>query len=92
MALRWRLVSGIFRVTASLVARIRKDSVLGVIADPFGEKETQVLSSVGGIIIGRLNIPLVNEGDALFHITRLGKKGIEAAGVEEIPGTDQEYL
>ena len=76
-------VSGIFRVTASLGARVHKDSVLGVIADPFGEKETQVIAASGGIVIGRLNLPLVNEGDALFHIARFEKADTVAARVEE---------
>ena len=41
-----------------------------MVADPFGEIETPVTSSCGGIVIGRTNLPLVNEGDALFHIAR----------------------
>lgn len=83
-------VSGIFRVTAELGARIHKDSILGVIADPFGEKETQVMASSGGIIIGRLNLPLVNEGDALFHIARFEKADTVAASVEEFHNVYQE--
>lgn len=85
-------VSGIFRVTAALGARVHKDSVLGVIADPFGEKETQVTASVGGVIIGRLNLPLVNEGDALFHIACFEKADTVAARVEEFHNTYQENI
>jgi hypothetical protein len=83
-------VSGIFRVTAVLGARVHKDSILGVIADPFGEKETLVTASAGGVIIGRLNLPLVNEGDALFHIARFEKADAVAARVEEFHNTYQE--
>jgi uncharacterized protein len=32
-----------------------------------------VLASSSGIVIGRTNIPLVNEGEALFHIARFNK-------------------
>lgn len=85
-------VSGIFRVTAALGARVHKDSILGVIADPFGEKETQVTASAGGVIIGRLNLPLVNEGDALFHIARFEKADKVAARVEEFHNTYQENI
>ncbi len=44
---------------------------LGVVADPYGETETPLLASCDGLIIGRANIPSVNQGDALFHIARI---------------------
>ncbi len=71
--------SGIFRAMLPLGARVKKGTLLGVIADPFGEKEVQIITSVSGIVIGRTNLPLVNEGDALYHIARFENiKGIEA--------------
>jgi uncharacterized protein len=45
------------------------------VADPFGEREAEVPTT--GIVIGRINLPLVNEGEALFHIARL-EPGAEA--------------
>ena len=62
--------SGILRAMVALGSRVKKDSLLGVISDPFGESENNVLSPYNGIVIGRTNLPLVNEGDALFHIAR----------------------
>ena len=62
--------SGILRAMVPLGARVKKDTLLGVVSDPFGEQEAQIIASFNGIIIGRTNIPLVNEGDALFHIAR----------------------
>ncbi len=62
--------SGILRAMVPLGARVKKNTLLGVIADPFGETEAKVLSQFSGIIIGRTNLPLVNEGDALYHIAR----------------------
>src|SRR3546814_16641971 len=44
---------------------------IGVVADPYGESETDVVASLAGIVIGRANIPAVNQGDALFHIARV---------------------
>ena len=41
---------------------------IGEIADPFDEHETPVISPVAGIVIGRTNLPLVHEGDALFYV------------------------
>jgi len=62
--------SGILRAMVALGSRVKKDTLLGVVSDPFGEKEVKVISSLNGIVIGRTNLPLVNEGDALFHIAR----------------------
>lgn len=60
--------SGIFRTTSILGQQVRKGDVLGVVADPFGERETDIRATTGGIIIGRMHLPLINEGDALFHV------------------------
>ena len=62
--------SGIFRAMVPLGGRVKKGTLLGVVGDPFGDMETQVNASFSGIVIGRTNLPLVNEGDALFHIAR----------------------
>ena len=76
-------ISGILRVTIPLGAHVRRDDPLGTISDPFGEQETAVTAPTGGIVIGRTNLPLANEGDALFHIARFGKTREAAALVEE---------
>jgi len=62
--------SGMLRSMIPLGGRVKKDTLLGVVSDPFGELETQVVSSTNGIVIGRTNLPLVNEGDALYHIAQ----------------------
>ncbi|MGD8591436.1 MAG: succinylglutamate desuccinylase/aspartoacylase family protein [Gammaproteobacteria bacterium] len=64
--------SGIYVTRLRLGALVQKNSRLCLISDPFGENETIVLSPYEGIIIGRTNLPLVNEGDALMHIGRFG--------------------
>ncbi|QOC21334.1 succinylglutamate desuccinylase/aspartoacylase family protein [Wenzhouxiangella sp. AB-CW3] len=69
--------SGLFRAYAHLGDRIAKDeTVLGAISDPFGESEQEISAPFSGIVIGRLNLPLVNEGDALFHIARFHRTDI----------------
>jgi len=62
--------SGILRAMVPLGARVKKNTLLGIVADPFGETESQVTTPFSGIVIGRTNLPLVNEGDALYHIAR----------------------
>lgn len=63
-------VSGVLRTIVPLGASVTHAGLLGVLADPFGEQETEILSPTDGIVIGRTNLPLANEGDALFHIAR----------------------
>lgn len=73
-------VSGIIRTKSKLGDHVSTGQVLGYVTDPFGEDETPIHSSDSGIIIGKLNLPLVYKGDALFHIARIGavKKATEA--------------
>ncbi|CAN0142309.1 unnamed protein product, partial [Chrysoparadoxa australica] len=49
-------------------AAIKKGQVLGVVSDPFGDYEIKMKSPVDGFILGVNNNPVINRGDALFHI------------------------
>lgn len=60
--------SGILRTHISLGSKIAINQKIGEIADPFDEDETAVISPVAGIVIGRMNLPLVHRGDALFNV------------------------
>ncbi|MBW2431499.1 MAG: succinylglutamate desuccinylase/aspartoacylase family protein [Deltaproteobacteria bacterium] len=60
--------SGILRTQIPLGGKIAANQIIGEIADPFDEHETAVISPVAGIVIGRMNLPLVHKGDALFHV------------------------
>ena len=75
--------SGILRALIPLGGRVKKGTLLGVVADPFGEREIQVIANCSGIVIGRTNLPLVNEGDALYQIARFGDIGEVEAKVDE---------
>ena len=76
--------SGILRSHVKLGDRVDKEMCLGVVANPFGESQSEVLSPASGIIIGKTNLPLVNEGDALYHIARFGD-------IEEIEARVDEF-
>jgi uncharacterized protein len=54
-----------FKATGEVVGH---GELLGLVSDPFGQSEVEVRSTHEGVIIGRSNLPVVNEGDALFHI------------------------
>jgi hypothetical protein len=47
---------------------VDKDEVIAVIKTPLGKISAKVLSNAHGIIIGKQNIPLVHEGEAIYHI------------------------
>lgn len=62
--------SGLFRKIGALGSRVKREEVLGLIDDPFSRDTYEVTATTGGIIIGCSEIPLVHEGEALFHIAR----------------------
>lgn len=63
-------VSGILRAVVSLGDMVEKGQIVGYISNPAGKTDVIVEATSSGIIIGRTNIPLVYEGEALFHIGR----------------------
>jgi predicted deacylase len=63
-------VSGVMRDTRQPGDIIDRDEILGWIGDPFAEKQEAVINPASGMVICTTNIPLVNEGEALFHIAR----------------------
>ncbi len=67
--------SGVFRPLVSNGAFISKGSILGYICEPYGGAEKKVKSTFEGYIICSTEAPLVNKGDAIFHIGTT-KKGI----------------
>ena len=75
--------SGISRLTVKLGAQVNKDDVLGYVSDPYGENETPVIAPNTGIIIGRTNLPLVHEGDALVHLARFRNTDTASEAVDQ---------
>jgi predicted deacylase len=62
------LASGMMVHPKPLGYKISKDEELCLIVDPLGHNEVRVTCPFEGLIIGNTNIPLVNEGDALYHV------------------------
>lgn len=74
--------SGVLRVAHPMGDRINKGDILGYISDPFGDSEVEIKASVSGIVIGRTTLPLVHEGEAIFHMAIFEELG-EAESVYE---------
>jgi predicted deacylase len=66
--------SGVMRTMVGLGARVKKGTVLAYIADPVGLGQEAVRAPAESIVIGLTNLPLVHEGEALFHLANYRKK------------------
>lgn len=69
-------MDGMFRPLVQLGARVKKGDTLGVISAPFSSEETVLNAKSDGIVICVSKFPLVNEGEALFHIAQFDKAGV----------------
>ncbi|HKK30559.1 MAG TPA: succinylglutamate desuccinylase/aspartoacylase family protein [Alphaproteobacteria bacterium] len=74
--------SGVVRSLPVLGASVEAGERLALIGDPFGGHEEEVLSPVSGIVIGRTRVPLVHEGEALFHIAKFDQASRAAESIE----------
>lgn len=69
--------SGIVSGKAVLGSTVTAGQVIASVSDPLGEGEESVLAPYDGLIIGRNNLPLAHEGEALFNIAAF--KSVEKA-------------
>lgn len=60
--------SGIVTAETKLGNSVRKGQRLASISTPLGDEEDYVIAPFDGIVIGKSNLPLTHEGDALFHL------------------------
>lgn len=63
--------AGLVRLVAGIGDKVAAGAVLGVVSDPFGETEAEIVAPHAGIVIGAATLPVVNEGDAVFHLAEL---------------------
>ncbi|MEO0936890.1 MAG: succinylglutamate desuccinylase/aspartoacylase family protein [Pseudomonadota bacterium] len=63
-----------FRAEGEMVA---EGDVLAAISDPFGEVEAELKAPGPGILIGRAVMPVVNEGDAVYHLANVSPQADE---------------
>ena len=68
-------IDGMFRPLAKLGGRIEIGDTLGVISAPFSADEVILSAKTDGILICTSNRPLVNAGEAIFHIARFEEIG-----------------
>ena len=60
--------SGIVGGKVGLGSSVAKGQKLAAVSDPLGDDEQEVAAPFDGIVIGRSNLPLAHEGDALVNL------------------------
>ncbi|GFE51675.1 deacylase [Roseobacter cerasinus] len=77
---------------------VEAGDVLATVSDPFGEHETNLEAPTAGMLIGRAILPVVNEGDAVFHLAALSPRAAEdtvedlASQLERDPLFDEDEI
>ncbi|EAR11572.1 hypothetical protein PI23P_00160 [Polaribacter irgensii 23-P] len=61
--------SGMFKIKVTIGSYVKKKEVLGVLQDPFGEFKKKIYAPFNGHIFCINKTPIVNKGDALFHMS-----------------------
>lgn len=82
--------SGIVSARARLGSTVVKGQRIAIICSPLGEAQEDILAPFDGIVIGRSNLPLAHEGDALFNLSTF--EDVPKAGdvVETFASTHQD--
>lgn len=69
--------SGMLRTIKGLGDTVSQGDTIAYIDEPFDDSVYEIIAPFDGIIIGKSEIPLAQEGDAIFHIADL--KNLEVA-------------
>lgn len=75
---------GLLRAYRGIGDLVEPGMMLGAVSDPFGVAEVEITAQSNGIIVGRSNMPVVNEGDALFHVAETPKVWHAEAAMEGV--------
>ncbi|NTS78009.1 succinylglutamate desuccinylase/aspartoacylase family protein [Catenovulum sp. SM1970] len=82
--------SGIVSHHFELGDQVKKGDVVAHIGSPYGEVLGEVIANKDGIIIGKQNIPLVQEGEAMYHIAFFAEDDEQI--VEELESVEEELI
>lgn len=82
--------SGIATHCFNLGDQVTKGDVLAYIGSPYGDTLGEVVANKSGVIIGKQNIPLVQEGEAMYHIAYFEENDAQVA--EHIEGIENRLV
>ena len=80
--------AGVFRTAKRIGDAVGEGEIIGHIANPYEENDAAVRASQRGIIIGRTTLPIVNVGDALFHVAWTEETANAAPGARREPAAE----
>ncbi len=63
---------------------VAEGEVLAAVCDPFGDEEIEISADFAGLIIGRAVMPIVNEGDAVYHIAKVASPQKAETTIEDM--------
>jgi predicted deacylase len=75
---------GVMQAVCASGDPVRKGDVLATVAGLFGEEAEALVSPVDGIVIGHATLPVVHQGDALFHIAAIDHPERVGARIDSI--------
>ncbi|WP_301751210.1 succinylglutamate desuccinylase/aspartoacylase family protein [uncultured Erythrobacter sp.] len=75
---------GVVQIVRESGAPVRKGDVLACVSGLFGEDAQEMISPLDGIIIGHATLPVVHQGDALFHIAAIAHPERVGAQIDSI--------
>lgn len=75
---------GVMRTYFGLGDKVQEGDLLAHISDPLGQDNISIIADEPGLVIGRTNLPIVNQGDALFHIASLKRLNAAADSVDTL--------
>lgn len=64
-------IGGLMRAKKKLGDRVEEGETVALISDPLGFEEVPAIARSAGVVIGRTNLPVVNRGDAIYHIAKV---------------------
>ncbi|WP_196138087.1 succinylglutamate desuccinylase/aspartoacylase family protein [Aliikangiella sp. G2MR2-5] len=76
--------SGIINHLFQLGDHVRKGQVIAEIHDPFGQQIDVIKAALSGVIIGKQNIPLAQEGEAIYHIAYFNDPDDVVSHIEQL--------
>ena len=91
-------VGGLLRTFRAEGDHVAEGDVLASVSDPFGTTEVDLVAPNPGVLIGKAILPVVNEGDAIFHLAKLSPRAAPetvdglAAQLEADPLFDEDEI
>jgi len=74
--------SGVIRTIKALGDTVKEEEIIAYVDEPLGDDSFEIRATFDGVIIGKSEIPLIQEGDAVFHIAKLKNLGIADDKIE----------